>query len=190
MPQVEFICGLGEVVKYGIISNTGLFTLLENKWQQILHKEKTIIEEIVVRCIQQKARIVEQDEKESGLRSILNLGHTFGHALETYYQFKDLKHGQAVLLGMKCAVVASKHLDLIDSHAAKRIIELIDKIGIVLPLKKSYPDPDLLYTFMIKDKKVRAGKINLILIQDIGKVCQKQIDDKLLIVESFKSLWN
>jgi 3-dehydroquinate synthase len=188
LPQEELICGLGEVIKYGIIRDFDLFELIDAKLEQILKKDFSVLEEIVHRCAQQKADIVEQDEKESGIRSVLNLGHTFGHALETYYNYHRLKHGQAVLLGIKCAVSASQDLNIIDAKVAEKISALIDRIGIELPLDRRIPDPNDLYSLMKTDKKVRSGRINLILIEDIGRVCQREIDDKTLIINSFKSI--
>jgi 3-dehydroquinate synthase len=188
LPQEEFICGLGEVIKYGIIKDVDLFELIDTKLEQIIKKEFSILEEIVQRCTQQKADIVEQDEKESGIRSVLNLGHTFGHALETLYDYHTLKHGQAVLLGIKCALSASQDLNIIDSKVAEKISTFIDRIGIELPLDRKIPDPNDLYSLMKTDKKVRSGRINLILIEDIGRVCQREIDDKALIINSYKSI--
>jgi 3-dehydroquinate synthase len=188
LPEDEYDCGLGEVVKYGIIMDPDLFSVLEKQRDLLLIKNPKITKEVVVRCAKIKAQIVEQDEKESGIRAILNLGHTFGHALETFYLYQGLKHGQAVLLGIKCALSVSQSMEIVDSANIARINNLIAPFNIKLPPNITMPSSEQLYLIMKKDKKVRGGKINLILINKIGQVCQKQIDDKSLIIKSFDIL--
>ena len=188
LPDEEFTCGLGEVIKYGIIGDPDLFSLMEQQKDVVFRQDPQIIREIVIKCVRIKAEIVQQDERETGVRAVLNLGHTFGHALETFYHYQGLKHGQAVLLGIECSVAASQSIHLLDAREACRINNLVDAYNAKLAANVPLPNPEELYNIMKKDKKVRGGRINLILINKIGQVCQKQMDDKDLIVNSFKIL--
>ena len=103
----------------------------------------------------QKARIVEQDERETGIRAILNFGHTFGHALEKFFNYKELKHGQAVLLGMKCAVFASQKLKYLNKDTADLIVKFINRFEIILPQKLSNSDITDLLKFMFNRFRFR-----------------------------------
>jgi len=181
----EYICGLGEVVKYGIISNKMLFEKIENNFKRLLNFDAELLEEIVLTCAEIKADIVSKDEKESGIRAILNFGHTFGHALETYFQHNDLKHGQAVLLGMKCATFAASKMNLIDPEKVNRISNLIDKFEINLPANSRPLNAERLFKIMQTDKKVKKGKINLILPVAVGRVIIKSVENEKLIAASF-----
>jgi 3-dehydroquinate synthase len=185
-PQ-EFICGLGEVIKYGILGSPALFELIENNLESILNKDQTLLAKIVFDCAQIKARIVEEDEREQGTRAYLNLGHTFGHALETFYKSEGLKHGQAVLLGMRCAIQAARQMGLLEGTIAGRINRLIKRIDVQIP-SPGKMDPRALLAIMKRDKKVKDGQINLVLPVDIGRVCLKPVSDEKLLEASFDVL--
>ena len=187
LPQDEYICGLGEVIKYAIISRDVDFEKIEANLAAILNMEEDIVTEIVRSCINVKRKIVEQDEKETGIRAWLNLGHTFAHALETFYKYEGLKHGQAVLLGIKCAVAVSQSLDMMDAIAAERISRLIEQLGIELPSSKK-PDPSMLLEIMKRDKKMKEGKIRLVLPKAIGEVTVLPVADEKLIKDSYMVL--
>jgi 3-dehydroquinate synthase len=103
LPNREFKAGLAEVIKYALIQNKSLFSLLEKHAKEILLMDHKIIEEIIFASIQTKAQIVTKDEKENGIRAILNFGHTFGHAIEAHGKYKKILHGEAVAKGMKIA---------------------------------------------------------------------------------------
>ena len=116
LPKKEFKSGLGEIVKYAFIKNKKLYKLLELNGNKVLKKEPKILEEIITESIKTKAKIVTEDEKEQGIRAILNFGHTFGHAIEAYEKYKGITHGEAITLGMVIALRISlleKHLSLI-----------------------------------------------------------------------------
>jgi 3-dehydroquinate synthase len=177
LPDEEFICGMGEVVKYGAIYDPELFADIE-KHVDVLHQsESKYLPGIVGRCAAIKAEVVSKDEKEGGLRAILNFGHTFGHALEAYYEYGGLKHGQAVLLGMKCAAWVSGETGLADPESVTRFNQLVDRFDVRLPKHKPYPETDALIESMRLDKKVTGGRIKFILMEEIGQIRGVFLDD-------------
>jgi 3-dehydroquinate synthase len=187
LDMVEYICGLGEVVKYGILAGPSFFQLLEDNIAEILDRKPEIQEEIIEQCIRQKVEIVRQDTFETGIRSSLNLGHTFGHALETYFSYQELKHGQAVLLGILCSVQVSRLMRILQEGTERRIMNLISKIPVSLPGKLDDKEIDRLLDIMQRDKKVSDGKIHVIGIENIGKV-QKGAVEKEILKKAFNIL--
>ncbi len=187
LPDEEFVCGMGEVVKYGVLSESDLFIRLESNLEKILYREPDLLMEIISSCARIKAEIVEDDEREQGIRAHLNLGHTFAHALETYFSYEGLKHGQAVLLGMKSALHVSQEQDIIEEDVAMRIGELINKFDVEIPTTKRL-NPEELVSIMKRDKKIRQGKINLVLPEGIGKISVKPVSDEKLLADSFSVL--
>jgi 3-dehydroquinate synthase len=186
----EYICGLGEVVKYGVIADPELFTMLESQLEKILAKDPNMLAEIVYRCASKKAEVVSKDERESGLRAILNYGHTFAHALETVYGYGNLKHGQAVLLGMICANYTANRLKILSDSEQQRIDDLIYRLPVNLPSDQLLPQTENLLKIMYLDKKVRDGKLQLVLADKIGHVSTHQIADEKLISASFEHLFD
>ena len=184
----EYICGMGEVVKYALIGDAKLYEFIEQNFENLSQDNLVVNEYLVSTSAQHKANIVAQDEKEIGIRTILNFGHTFGHALEKFYNFEKLKHGQAVLLGMKCAIFASQKLNLIEENLAKKIIELINRFNVKLPQNLSHENISELLKYMQHDKKVKKEKINYILLKDIGEVSKSEISDTNIIRCAFESL--
>jgi 3-dehydroquinate synthase len=187
LPDEEYVCGLGEVIKYGVLSDSDLFFRLEDNIAAIREKDPALLATVVQACVQIKADIVEKDEREQGIRAYLNLGHTFAHALETFYKYHDLKHGQAVLLGMKCALFVSGELGLIDRTTAARIDGLINGINVQLPAEPEM-DVQSLVEIMKRDKKIRDGTIYLVLPAGIGKIVLTPVADENLLRESFSGL--
>jgi 3-dehydroquinate synthase len=187
LPEDEYICGLGEVIKYGIISRDFSFKRIEKNLKAVMDMEEDLLSEIVKGCVMVKADIVSKDEKEQGIRAYLNLGHTFAHALETYYKYEGLKHGQAVLLGIKCALAVSQSLKMIDDNQIRRINGVINQLDVKIPSTKNI-DPEQLVEIMKRDKKMKGGKINLVLPRDIGEVCVIPVTDENMIRDSFAVL--
>ncbi len=188
LPEEEFVCGMGEVVKYGILSDEDLFAKLENNLDVIGKKSAPLLlTEIVYACAKIKAEIVEKDEREQGIRAYLNLGHTFAHALETFFKYEGLKHGQAVAHGMKSALYISRKQCMIETKIAARIEQLIDRFDVKIPTSKKL-DPLELVSIMKRDKKIRQGKINLVLPEDIGKITVIPVSDEKLLADSFSVL--
>jgi len=159
LPEKELRHGLAEVVKTAIIGDAELFELLENNLDKIMNKDEQILEEIVFRCAKVKAGIVERDEKESHERMKLNLGHTFGHTIETLSNY-TIPHGDAVSIGLvKAAELANVE--------AERIKNLLEKIG--LPTETTFTDSQIEQA-MCSDKKRKNNKLRLVLPEKIGGV--------------------
>lgn len=167
LPKREISAGMAEVIKYGIIYDRAFFEFLESKENSLLSLDGSFIEKVIKTCCNIKASVVLQDEKEHGLRAILNLGHTFGHAIEAYLGFGTYLHGEAVGLGMVIAAFIAKEQDLIKDNDYLRIKNLISKAQLpcVIPMSMSAHD------FILKmhhDKKVASGKIRYVLPVKIG----------------------
>jgi 3-dehydroquinate synthase len=173
LPRREVVCGLGEIVKYGIIRDPGLFSFLEASLDDVLRLDAEAILSVLSSCCSAKADIVSQDEKESGLRMILNFGHTLGHALEAAGKFRLLKHGEAVLLGMTAETSIAQEMGLLDAAEADRIRALIARIPLRAALR-SLRRTDVL-KLMSHDKKSIGGRIRFVLPTRVGEV--KVIDD-------------
>ncbi|WP_313604880.1 3-dehydroquinate synthase [Rhizobium sp.] len=169
----EFRAGYAEVAKYGLIDNPAFFEWLEKNWQKVFEGGPERIEAIAVSC-QSKADVVVEDEREMGRRALLNLGHTFGHALEaaTQYASKRLVHGEGVAIGMVLAHEFSARLNLASPDDAKRVEGHLKAVG--LPTKMSdipgeLPGADVLLDAIMQDKKVKGGKLTFILTRGIGQ---------------------
>ena len=162
----EFKAGLAEVIKYAIIQDKSLFALLKKYSQQILLKDHQKIEEIIFASIQTKAKIVTKDEKENGIRAILNFGHTFGHAIEAHGKYKKILHGEAVAKGMKVASRISYLENLISEEEYNEIVTLLDLFNFDLSLHQ-YQFKEL-KPYIFRDKKMKAGKLNLVLLNKLS----------------------
>jgi len=161
-------CGMAEVIKYAVIKDQELFNFLENKYRQVLRRDPAVLETIIHACSRIKAEIVCRDEKETlGLRSILNFGHTIGHAIETAAGYQGYNHGQAVSLGMMVAVDLSNRLGLINEKLALRIRNLIKLYG--LPVKIKGVSVDKIIRAHYHDKKFSGKENKFVLIEAIGK---------------------
>jgi 3-dehydroquinate synthase len=168
LPQRQYRSALYEVIKYGVIGDIDLFEFLENNMKLVLSRDAKAVDWIMRRCVSAKARIVTKDEKESGLRQILNFGHTLGHALEAETKYRRFLHGEAVGWGMIAATSAAMAAGRINLHQSMRIADLITSVG---------PLPSLdginvarLMQMMQNDKKARAGGIRWVLPRRVGEV--------------------
>ena len=169
LPKREFLAGMGEVVKYGVIADEDFLNYLEENLNDILALKKEKLLYIIKRSCEIKARIVEEDEKEvTGKRAILNFGHTFGHAIETITGYKKYKHGEAVAIGMVMAAKFAFQMSICDVHVYLRIKRLLNRIGLPTEIQKLNSKEAL--KIMELDKKVSEGKIRFILPKRIGKV--------------------
>jgi 3-dehydroquinate synthase len=169
LARKEYIAGIAEVVKYGAIMDVPFLLYLEEHMNGLLDQDPSVLEEVVARCVKAKAGIVERDERESGLRRILNFGHTIGHAIE-----RDLKvlHGQAVSVGMVMAARISVNLGLLSEPEASKIEQLLAAAG--LPV--TFPlDPAAIFENIRKDKKKEDDALNFILLDGLGKAVQRAI---------------
>lgn len=161
-------CGMAEVIKYAVIKDRELFNFLEHKYQEIMQRNPATLETIINTCSRIKASIVAQDEKEAlGLRSILNFGHTIGHAIEAAGGYKGYNHGQAISLGMIVAVNLSNKLGLINTELVLRIRNLIKLYG--LPIKIEGVSVAKIIQAHYHDKKFSGKENKFVLIKSIGK---------------------
>ena len=167
LPEREFRGGLAEVIKYGVIADAKLFAFLEKNFDSILARDKEALEHVIVRSVQIKADVVSKDERELGLREILNFGHTFGHALESVTGYRRYQHGEAVAWGMMAAALYGHEIGVTPAADASRIISLVRRMG-KLP---SWPvvAPQRLIELMGSDKKTRGGQLRFVLTPRIGK---------------------
>ena len=172
LPDREIICGYGELLKHSLIKSKKNFNYLNNFNKQIIKLKTPYIEKAIFESCKIKKSIVEKDEKESGLRKILNFGHTFAHAYEATLGFsKKLNHGEAVLIGIVSALRFSLKNRFLKHQKFNKIIKHIEGLNLDLYLKKFFKLKDLkkIVDYMKMDKKNNTSKINLILIKDIGK---------------------
>jgi 3-dehydroquinate synthase len=179
LPRREVVCGLGEVVKYGIVFDAEFFAYLEANLGKVLDLEPESLMYIQARCCELKARIVSEDERDQGLRIILNFGHTIGHALEVAGGYRALKHGEAVLLGMVAESFIAREMGLLSPDILERIVRLVR----CLPLKfsKSSLTSARVLKAIGRDKKTIDGKIRFILPLRLGEVqIVEEVDDALI----------
>ena len=167
LPEREFRGGLAEVIKYGVIADPKLFAYLESNMEKILTRDEEALGYIIRRSIEIKARVVSRDEKESGLREILNFGHTFGHALESVTRYKRFQHGEAVAWGMMCAALLGHEVVGTPADTVSRIVSLIRKMGPLPAWPKTRARE--LFEAMYADKKARGGKVRFVLAPKLGK---------------------
>ena len=166
LPAREFRSGLYEVIKYGVIADARLFAFLENSIEALANRDAKALDFVVPRCIQAKANVVTRDERESGLREILNFGHTFAHAFETATAYRKYLHGEAVGWGMIAASRLAARMGLMASEDAERIERLVRRVGPLPSLPRA--KPSRLVEIMHADKKTRGGKLRLVLSRKIG----------------------
>jgi 3-dehydroquinate synthase len=171
LPRREFCAGYAEIVKYGLMADAGLFSWLESSWPDIL-SGGAARERAIAACCRMKAAIVAQDERETGQRALLNLGHTFGHAIEAAAGFSGaLLHGEAVSVGMTLAFAFSAKRNLLSTADAERVKRHLAAVGLPTDMgcvQENRPSADRLVSLMMQDKKVRRGKLTLILARGIG----------------------
>lgn len=169
LPEREYRSGLAEVVKYGVILDPALFEYLEQHAEAILRRDPNHLRHIIARCCRLKADIVERDERETtGLRAILNYGHTFAHAFETVGGYATWLHGEAVSAGMVCAARLACHLGLASLELGDRQEHLLRRFG--LPVRPLPWLVDDLLRVMHSDKKTVAGQLRFVLPRRIGHV--------------------
>lgn len=186
LPVREFRAGYAEVVKYGLINQPDFFDWLEKNWQEIFSGGEKRIEAIARSC-RSKAEVVARDEHENGERALLNLGHTFAHALETavHYDTARLVHGEAVAIGMVLAHRLSVALGLMSADEANRVEAHLKEVGLptrLCDVPGELPDAETLLKLIAQDKKVSRGSLTFILSRGIGKsfIAKDVAADKVL----------
>ena len=191
LPNREFRSGLAEIIKYGLIGDIDFFCWIENNLDFLCEKRPDELIHAISSSCRSKARVVAQDETESGVRALLNLGHTFGHAVESWQKYMGFLHGEAVAIGTVIAARLSLDMGFLHKDEFLRIRDLFIRAG--LPVT---PPPDMdssvFIELMQRDKKVIEGKIRLVLLRSIGDAF---ITDAATIVEIMGSIdlcraWN
>lgn len=185
LAEREFNAGMAEVVKYGAISNPSFFAWLEDNTDTINNRDAKAIDYLIERSVRSKAEIVAQDEKEAGVRALLNFGHSFGHALESETGYARFLHGEAVAIGMVTAALLSEVRGLAPVGIATRISSLLARFGlpVTFPAESS---PGRLSNAMDLDKKALASGLRLILLAEIGQAIidnNSHPDDILSVME-------
>lgn len=166
----EYRAGLAEVIKYGIIYDAALFDRVERDINLLLTKNPRVLAEVVARCCEIKADVVGQDETESGLRAILNFGHTIGHAIENISGYGKYLHGEAISIGQVAAAKISCEQFGMPQTEVARITELFKRAGLPVKIKLTTAQRARLFGAMKLDKKVSAGEIKFVLARKIGAV--------------------
>jgi len=167
LPQREFIAGLAEVIKYGPIADETFLTWIEEHLDELLIRDTDALAHAIRRSCEIKAEVVGQDEKEGGLRAILNFGHTFGHAIESGLGYGQWLHGEAVGCGMRMATDLSVRLGLVPFSALERIHTLLVRAG--LPVCAPDLGADVYLDWMGRDKKAEAGDIRFVVLESMGR---------------------
>jgi 3-dehydroquinate synthase len=170
LPMREFRAGLAEVIKYGIIYDAALFARLERDLPKLLQREPKTLEGIVARCCEIKAEVVGYDEREGGLRAILNFGHTIGHGLEAISSYGKYLHGEAISIGQVATAELSANILGLSATDAGRIRALFERAGLPTHVKLTSGQREKLFAAMRLDKKVSGGEIRFVLAERIGKV--------------------
>jgi 3-dehydroquinate synthase len=180
LPPRDFRSGIYEIIKYGVIGDAKLFRFLEGKLEKVLRRDRAALAFVIERSISQKARVVSEDEHESGLREILNFGHTFAHALESVTGYRKYLHGEAVGWGMIAAGRLAVEKGMLSPRDEERVAKVIARVGL-LPAWPSVL-PAQLIAAMQADKKTRDGHLRFVLPDRIGRVrCGVEAEDEMLV---------
>ncbi|MGH7960193.1 MAG: 3-dehydroquinate synthase, partial [Candidatus Binatia bacterium] len=180
LPRREFLAGLAEVIKYGVILSPDLFTLLEAQLGRLLRFDPQLLITVIKTCCQLKALVVEEDETEGDYRAILNFGHTLGHAVESATEYKRFLHGEAVAIGMSFAARLSHQRGLCTAETSERVGHLLKKAGLPVEIPKTLKGEHLLLG-IVTDKKIAGGKVKFVCIEEIGKTCFEYLAAKEIV---------
>jgi 3-dehydroquinate synthase len=178
LPERELAAGLAEVIKYGPIADAVFLDWIESHLPALLVRDKTALAHAVRRSCEIKAAVVAVDERESGLRAILNFGHTFGHAIETGLGYGEWLHGEAVGCGMVMAADLSARLGLVDGAFVTRLRQIVEGAG--LPVRPPPLPADQFIELMRVDKKAQAGEIRFVVISGVGQAEVRPAPDALV----------
>ena len=189
LPERELRAGLAEVIKYGLINDQPFFDWIDQHLQSLLALDNHHLTEAVERCCANKAKIVAADERESGLRALLNLGHTFGHAIETAQGYGNWLHGEAIAAGMCLAAGFSHDLELVTDAERDRTIATFEKAGLPVTPPADMTAEQCL-KLMLNDKKVRDSKLTLVLMRGIGESFLSNDFDQQQLRKTLNSAFN
>jgi 3-dehydroquinate synthase len=183
LPEREYLSGLAELIKTAIIGDEQLFNILEKNADRVLQRDTGLLSDLVAASVRFKARVVTEDEREAGLRKILNFGHTFGHAIEMY---SSAMHGFAVASGMELSAWFSFQKGLLDNNERDRITSILARFGL---LEDSGIPADIIKEYLVRDKKKSGSDIHFVFTGGIGKAFTEKIpiDEAIEFYRNFKS---
>lgn len=181
VPRREYCAGISEIIKYGVISDEGLFSLMEKEQSDVLSAGNSLAL-LIKRSCEIKADVVSRDERETGLREMLNFGHTIGHALETVTGYTQMLHGEAVAIGMCYASDLAVRLGMLQDKDAGRIKGLVERYGLPVKMPEKIR-PEEVISAMEVDKKARSGDIRFVLPESVGRVKIVDTIDRKVITE-------
>jgi len=167
LPERELAAGLAEIIKYGLIGDIGFFNWLEANMDRLVARDPVALTHAIRVSCQNKATVVAADEREEGVRALLNFGHTFGHAIESGLGYGKWLHGEAVAAGMVIATKVSQRMGLVDEACVTRTVKLLQRAG--LPVLGPHLGVERYLELMGHDKKVEGGKIRFVLLKGIGE---------------------
>lgn len=186
LPKREFIAGMAEVIKYGLIWDENFWYWLEEHVEDLMVLEPSALTYAIKRSCEIKAMVVAEDERESGVRAILNLGHTFGHAVETELGYGEWLHGEAVGLGLIMAVDLSCRLDLVSKEVLQRTEKMLTRIGLPRIAPKQLTSQRMI-ELMAVDKKVVDGRLRLVLLDRLGHAVISEDFDRDKLQQTFNA---
>ncbi|STO55630.1 3-dehydroquinate synthase [Canicola haemoglobinophilus] len=186
LPKREVNAGLAEVIKYGAILDHEFFVWLEQNINHLVILEQAYLQQCIARCCQIKADVVARDETEQGDRALLNLGHTFGHAIETHLGYGKWLHGEAVAAGMMMAAVLSEKLGDLSFNDVARLEKLLAQANLPTISPDTMNAEDYL-PHMMRDKKVLAGKLRLVLLKSLGQAYVATDTDKEYVLDAIRT---
>jgi len=185
LPQKELVSGIAEVIKYAIVFDEKFYSWLEENIENILSLDHEIMSYCIKKCCELKSKIISLDERENNFRALLNLGHTYGHAIETHAGYGNWLHGEAISVGIVMAARTSKILGYLKETDFKRIITLLKRTGLPVKGPKNMSAASYI-PYMMRDKKVISGEIRLVLPLSIGKSEIYNHVDKNIILTAIK----
>ncbi len=185
LPQREYVSGLAEVLKYGFIQDASFLEWMREHYQQILVKDPQVISEMIYRSCEYKKEIVNQDERESGIRATLNLGHTFGHAIEKLMKYQGILHGEAVAIGINMAGYLSCRMGLINKKDQLYITSLLHLFNLPCESPVAFSAQQFLNVMRL-DKKNVSQKIRFVLLESIGKAIMTDDIPEEFIIEAIE----
>lgn len=183
LPYKEVLCGTGEILKYAYLSDMSFYRFIESNTGKLLKKNPEAVEKAASKSVQIKTGVVSEDEKEGGKRKILNLGHTFAHAYESVLDYR-IKHGEAVIAGLACALILSRRLGYINEEKFLKISGMLRDFHPDIKFKKL--NLNSLYNAMLSDKKNRNGKIRFVLLKDVGEILTDVEAEKKDVLKTLK----
>lgn len=185
LPEREYRAGLYEVVKHGVIASPELFEVMDTKVSDVLEQRPAVVDYMIAESVRIKAEVVSADEKEGGLRRILNFGHTVGHALEAETKYSQFLHGEAVAFGMKAATHLAVNAGVLGASEKDRILSSVERYGPIPPLKGV--TAEALAGRLVADKKSIQGKVHFVLPDRIGHTIIRSDIPQTVVLESIRA---